>query len=119
MACKSTGGKAPGKQLATKAARKNTQAMGGVKKLHHYQPDTVAQCEIRKLPFQCLVRKILKDFKTDLCSQSSAAMALQEVYDAYLVGLFEDTNLCAFPAKRITIMPKEIQLVCHICVERA
>ncbi|CAH3182156.1 unnamed protein product, partial [Porites lobata] len=54
---------------------------------------------IRKLPFQRLVREIAQDFKTDLRFQSSAVMALQEASEAYLVGLFEDTNLCAIHAK--------------------
>ncbi|XP_012494015.1 PREDICTED: uncharacterized protein LOC105805633 [Propithecus coquereli] len=104
---KSTGGKAPRKQLATKAARKSAPATGGVKKPHRYRPGTVALREIRryqkstellirKLPFQRLVREIAQDFKTDLRFQSSAVMALQEACEAYLVGLFEDTNLCHF-----------------------
>merc|ERR1712002_79126 len=46
--------------------------------------------------------------------QSSAVMALQEASEAYLVGLFEDTNLCAIHAKRVTIMPKDIQLARRI-----
>ncbi|EPB74146.1 core histone H2A/H2B/H3/H4 [Ancylostoma ceylanicum] len=80
---KSTGGKAPRKQLATKAARKSAPATGGVKKPHRYRPGTVALREIRryqkstellirKLPFQRLVREIAQDFKTDLRFQSSA-----------------------------------------------
>src|SRR5271168_3181709 len=74
---KSTGGKAPRKQLATKAARKSAPATGGVKKPHRYRPGTVALREIRryqkstellirKLPFQRLVREIAQDFK--VCS---------------------------------------------------
>ncbi|CAH1397175.1 unnamed protein product [Nezara viridula] len=55
----------------------------------------------QKLPFQRLVREIAQDFKTDLRFQSSAVLALQEASEAYLVGLFEDTNLCALQAKRI------------------
>ena len=66
---KATGGKAPRKQLATKAARKSAPARGGVKKPHRYRPGTVALQEIRryqkssdllirKLPFQRLVREI-------------------------------------------------------------
>ena len=129
---KSTGGKAPRKQLATKAARKNvaSKVTGGVKKPHRYRPGTVALREIRryqkstellirKLPFQRLVREIAQDFKTDLRFQSSAVMALQEAAEAYLVGLFEDTNLCAIHAKRVTIMPKDIQLARRIRGERA
>ena len=127
---KSTGGKAPRKQLATKAARKSAPATGGVKKPHRYRPGTVALREIRKyqkstellirkLPFQRLVREIAQDFKTDLRFQSSAVLALQEASEAYLVGLFEDTNLCAIHAKRVTIMPKDVQLARRIRGERA
>merc|ERR1712010_249147 len=122
---KSTGGKAPRKQLATKAARKSAPATGGVKKPHRYRPGTVALREIRryqkstellirKLPFQRLVREIAQDFKSDLRFQSSAVLALQEASEACLVGLFEDTNLCAIHAKRVTIMPKDIQLARRI-----
>lgn len=85
---KSTGGKAPRKQLATKAARKSAPSTGGVKKPHRYRPGTVALREIRryqkstellirKLPFQRLVREIAQDFKTDLRFQSAAIGALQ------------------------------------------
>ena len=90
---KSTGGKAPRKQLATKAARKSAPATGGVKKPHRYRPGTVALREIRryqkstellirKLPFQRLVREIAQDFKTDLRFQGSAVLALQEAAEA-------------------------------------
>ena len=99
-----------------------------------YQKST--ELLIRKLPFQRLVREIAQDFKTDLRFQSSAVMALQEASEAYLVGLFEDTNLCvsipilsinkranfclqAIHAKRVTIMPKDIQLARRIRGERA
>ena len=51
--------------------------------------------------------------------QSAAVGALQEASEAYLVGLFEDTNLCAIHAKRVTIMPKDIQLARRIRGERA
>ena len=149
---KSTGGKAPSKQLATKAARKSTPppppprgkfsaraashppppaaaVTGGVMKPHRYRPGTVALREIRryqkstelllrKLPFQRLVREIAADFKGDLRFQSSAVFALQEAAEAYLVGLFEDTNLCAIHAKRVTIMPKDLQLARRIRGER-
>ena len=88
---KSTGGKAPRKQLATKAARKSAPSTGGVKKPHRYRPGTVALREIRryqkstellirKLPFQRLVREIAQDFKTDLRFQSAAIGALQVSY---------------------------------------
>ena len=82
-----------------------------------YQKST--ELLIRKLPFQRLVREIAQDFKTDLRFQSSAVLALQEAAEAYLVGLFEDTNLAAIHAKRVTIMPKDIQLARRIRGERA
>jgi histone H3/H4 len=126
---KSTGGKAPRKQLADKAARKCAPLTGGVKRPHRYRPGTVAIREIRKyqkstdllirkLPFQRLVREVAQEFKSDLHFQSHAIMALQEACEAYLVALFEDTNLCAIHAKRVTIMPKDIQLARRIRGER-
>ena len=122
---KNTGGKAPRKQVPAKAARKTAPAIAGVKKPHRYKPGTVALREIRKyqkstellirkLPFQRLVREIANDYKSDLRFQSSAVLALQEASEAYLVGLFEDTNLCAIHAKRVTIMPKDMQLARRI-----
>lgn len=128
---KSTGGKAPRKQLATKAARKTAPpARGGIKKPHRYRPGTVALREIRryqkstdllirKLPFQRLVKEISQDFKSDLRWQSVAILALQEASEAYLVGLFEDANLCAIHAKRVTIMPIDISLARRIRGERS
>jgi histone H3 len=128
---KSTGGKAPRHLLATKAARKANPIISGTKpKPHRYRPGTVALREIRKyqkstellirkLPFQRLVREIAQDFNTELRFQSHAILALQEAAEAYLIGLFEDTNLCALHAKRVTIMPKDIQLARRIRGERA
>ncbi|BHF60552.1 hypothetical protein SprV_0100351700 [Sparganum proliferum] len=71
------------------------------------------------MPFQRLFRKIAQDFKTDLRFQSSAVSALQEASEACLVGLFEDTNLCAIQAKLVTVMPKDIQLARRIGGEHA
>uniref|UniRef100_A0A8C4QER7 H15 domain-containing protein n=1 Tax=Eptatretus burgeri TaxID=7764 RepID=A0A8C4QER7_EPTBU len=103
---------------------KGTGAAGSFKlskeksaKIRRYQKPT--ELLILKLPFQRLVREIAQDFKTDLRFQSSAVMALQEASEAYLVGLFEDTNSCAIHAKRVTIMPKDIQLARRIRGERA
>ncbi|KAL1343908.1 hypothetical protein HN51_017837 [Arachis hypogaea] len=127
---KSTGGKAPRKELARKAAKKSAPTTCGVKKPHRFRPGTVALREIRKyqkstellirkLPFQRFVREIAQNFKADLRFQSHAVLALQEAVEAYLVGLFEDTNLCAIHAKRVTIMPKDLQLARRIRGERA
>ena len=113
-----------------KQHKKKAPTSNGVKKPHHFRPGTVALREIRKyqkstellirkIPFQRLVREIAQDFKTDLRFQSSAILAIQEAAEAYLVGLFEDTNLSAIHAKRVTIMPKDIQLARRIRGERS
>jgi histone H3 len=65
---------------------------------------------MRKAPFQRLVRELACDIKLDLRMQSTALLALQEASEAYLVGLFNDTNKCALHAKHVTIMPKDMQL---------
>ena len=127
------------KKAAARMAKKGGQKApkGGVKKRYRYQLGTVAlkqirqyqkstELLIRKLPFQRLVREIASDsevIKSPLCGkvrfQSAAIMALQEATEAYLVGLFEESNLCAIHAKRVTIMPKDIQLARRIRGERA
>jgi len=122
---KSTGGKAPRKQLATKAARNSAPSAGGLKKAHRYRPGTVAlrdirryqkstELLIRRIPFQRLVREICEVIKQDFRWQSSAILAMQEACEAYLVSLFEDTNLCAIHAHRVTIMPKDMKLARRI-----
>merc|ERR1739838_163453 len=126
---KSTGGKVPRKQLVSKIARKSAPVSGGQKKPHRFRPGTVALREIRKyqkstdllirkLPFQRLVREIATEQKGDLRFQSNAVLALQEAAEAYLVGMFEDTNLCAIHAKRVTIMTRDIQLARRIRGEK-
>jgi histone H3 len=120
--------KAPRPQMGGKAAVRRAAAapvVGGVKKPHRYRPGTVALREIRKyqkstellirrLPFQRLVREVAQEFKVAVRFQSTAILALQEAAESYLVHLFEDTNLCAIHAKRVTIMPKDIQLARRI-----
>ena len=127
------------KKKAAKAVKKSgvKAPKGGVRKPHRYRPGTVAlkqirkyqkstELLIRKLPFQRLVREIASDpeiILSPLCGkvrfQSAAVMALQEAAEAYLVGLFKDTNLCAIHAKWVTIMPKDIQLARRIRGKRA
>ena len=101
---KSTGGKIPRKQVASKSSSKRNIPVVDSKKIHRFRPGTVALREIRKYQksTELLIRK--------MPFQSSAVLALQEASEAYLVGLFEDTNLCASHAKRVTIMPKDILL---------
>eukprot|EP00960_Hanusia_phi_P075105 768373-Hanusia_phi.AAC.22 len=122
---KSTGGKAPRNALATKAARKSAPMTGGVKRPHRYRPGTVALREIRryqkgtelllrKLPFQRLVKEITEKVKPGMRYQTHAVMAIQEASEAFLTRLFEDANLCAIHAKRVTIYPKDMLLAQRI-----
>jgi len=139
---KSTGGKRIHRILETKTktpkskgkhlppvgrnmAIKSGSAVMVEKKNRRYRPGTVALREIRRYqkttellikhaPFQRLVKEISMNFKADFRYQSGALTALQEATEAYCVGLFEDTNLCAIHAKRVTIMPRDIQLAMRI-----
>ena len=109
---------------------KSAPSSGSVKKVRRYRPGTLALREIRryqrgtellikKLPFQRLVREIAQAFKQELRFQTPALMALQEAAELYLVGLFADAQFCAIHAKRVTIMPKDMQLARRIRGERA
>ncbi|THX10695.1 histone-fold-containing protein [Aureobasidium pullulans] len=131
----STGGKhTGGKGIKTKAPRRSTgtgteDVHRHVKQSRRYKPGTVALREIRKyqrstdllilkLPFARLVREVCISMAPAGSGiyrwQSQAIMALQEAAEAFLVHLFEDTNLCAIHAKRVTIMQKDIQLARRI-----
>ena len=115
--CPTVGAKAPWKEFLK---------AGKVRKTRKYWPGTVALREIwqfqkstelliRKLPFPQLVHEIAQAVgKTDLCFQGGAIICLREAAEAFLVSLMEDANLCAIHAKRVTIMPKDIQLACRI-----
>ena len=100
--------------LSRLCSRPGTKALRQIRK---YQKTT--ELLLRKLPFQRLVREIAQEFKSDLRFQSTAVLVLQEAAEAYLVSLFEDTNLCAIHAKRVTIMPKDMQLARRIRGERS
>ena len=103
-----------GRQVKPHRYRAGTAALMDIR---HFQKTSALL--IRKLPFQRLVREIAQDFKTDLRFQSAAILCLQEVAEAYLVRLFDDANLCAIHARRVTIMPKDILLARRIRGERA
>ena len=107
---------------------------GTARKPHRYRPGTVALREIRrfqkssellirKAPFARLVREITEELGARENKvyrfQSTAVLALQEASEAYLIGLFEDTNLCAIHARRVMIMPKDMQLARRIRGERS
>jgi len=117
------------KHMASKAAMQSPIHGGGIKKPHRYKPGTVALREIRKyqkstdllmrkLPFQRLVREICSQMARNPQNgyrfQKEALYALQEAAEVYLVNMFDDSNLCAIHAKRVTIMPKDMQLARRI-----
>ncbi|KAF8529134.1 histone-fold-containing protein [Hysterangium stoloniferum] len=129
---KSTGGKPPPGSLPF--GRADSEVEEPLRRKKRYRPGTRALMEIRKyqkstdmlirkLPFSRVVREIALDMITDeqdyetgsgLRWQSSAILALQEATEAFLVHLFEDANLCAIHAKRVTIMQRDIQLARRI-----
>ena len=112
-----------------KAPRTQIHAGQKKRKARRYRPGTVALSEMRYqktselliqwMPSQRLVREITQVHNPYLRFQSGAILALQESAEAYLVGLLEDTNLCAIHAKRVTIMLKDMQLARRIRGERA
>jgi len=92
---------------------------------HRYRPGTVALREIRKyqkssdllirkLPFQRLVREISQSYKSDLRYQQGAIDAIQAAAESFLVALFEDSQLCAIHARRVTITPKDMELTLRL-----
>ena len=115
----------PRKQYVKPAAR----GQGGAVRPHRFRPGTRALREIRKfqkstdlllrkLPFARLVKEILRDHYSrpghEYRWQATALEALQHAAEAHLVNLFEDANLCAIHAKRVTIMRRDIQLARRI-----
>ena len=124
-----TAKKSPSGLAKLKKAAKKMDADGKLDKKRRFRPGTVALREIRrfqkstellirKLPFQRLVREIAKGYKEDLRFQSGAVAALQEAAESYLVSLFEDTNLAAIHAKRVTIQVRDMKLALRIRGER-
>ena len=117
--------------FATKASRKTAPIAFGVKKPHRWRPGTVALREIRRyqkstkvlIPrsrFSLAVRAIALDYVGSQHRwQSAAVLALQYAAEAYLTSLFEDANLCAIHANRVTINPKDIQLARRLRNEKA
>ena len=129
------GGKQPRKHLSQKILRQGITPTGGVKKPHPYRPGMVAlreirryqkstKCLIKKTPFQKLIREISQEYRVcpdgpgtpsvQVHFQSTAIAALQEAAENFIVGLFEDVNLLAVHAKRVTVMPRDIRLALRI-----
>ena len=119
---RSTGGKAPRGRYRTVNGRKMAiPPRGRVRKPRRFRPGTVALREIRKyqkstdllirkLPFQRLVREVAQNIDPSLRFQGTAILALQEASESFLVTMFEDVNVCAIHAGRVTIQPKDMML---------
>ena len=129
------GGNQPQKHLSHKLIRQNKPITGGIKKPHRYQPGLVAlreirryqqstECLIKKAPFHKLIREISQEYRVcpdgpitpfvQVHFQLTAIAALQEIAENFIVGLFEDVNLLAVHAKRVTVMPRDIRLALRI-----
>ena len=128
------GGKQPRKHMLHRLL-KWTSSTGGIKKPHRYHPGLLALHEIhryqqsmesliRKTPFNKLIKEISQEYRicpegpgtpsVQVRFQSTALAALQEAAENFLVGLFEDVNLLAVHAKRVTVMLHDIRLALRI-----
>ena len=106
-----------------------------MKKPHRYQPGLLAlreiwryqqstDCLIRRTPFNKLIKEISQEYRVcpdgprtpsvQVRFQSTALAALQEAAENFIVGLFEDVNLLAVHASRVTVMPQDIRLALRI-----
>lgn len=99
-------------RIAKKKAKRFRPGTMALREIRRYQKST--DLLIQKAPFQRLVKQIATELSPALRFQAAAVAALQEAAEAYLVGLFEDTNMCATHAKRVTIMPKDMILARRI-----
>lgn len=120
---KSAGGKRPrtntsalnNEQLPTVLAKKPKRFRPGTKALREirrYQKGT--DMLIKRLPFQRLVREIAQDYKREIRFQGTALFALQSAAEAFLISVFQDSQLCALHAKRTTITDKDMRLAMRI-----
>ena len=129
------GGKQPQKHLLHKLIRQNKSSTGGIKKPYRYRPGLLAlreirryqqltDCLIKRTPFNKLIKEISQEYRVcpdgpgtpsiQVRFQSTALAALQEAAENFLVGLFEDVNLLAVHAKRVTVMHHDIRLALRI-----
>jgi histone H3 len=132
---KETGVKSAKKTVAVKSGKKAVKSASGatssgVKRTHRFRPGTVALRQIkkfqrgtdlliRKAPFQRLVREVAAGQKDGLRWAASAVAAVQESAEAHLIGLLADANLCALHTRRVTAMPRDLQLARRLRGERA
>ena len=123
---KETGKVSSKKAVAAKSGKKAVKSASGgsssgVKRTHRFRPGTVALRQIRKFqrgtellirkaPFQRLVRESAQQQKDGLRWAASAVAAVQEATESYIISLLSDANLCALHSRRVTAMPRDLQL---------
>ena len=133
------GGKQPHQHILWKMLKQNS-VTSGIKKPHRYHPGLLALHEIRRYqqstenlikrtPFNKLIKEISQEYRicpdgpgtpsVQVHFQSTALAALQEAAENFLIGLFEDVNLLAIHAKRVTVMPRDIRLALRIRGDQA
>ena len=88
------------------------QSRHALHEIRKYQKSVKLLIPLR--PFSRLIREIAQDCKYGLRFQSNALLALQEASEMYLVNLFEHSMLTCVHAKRLTIFPKDFDLVRRI-----
>jgi histone H3 len=128
----STAAKAPRKTLPAETATTGEQGDAkSVRKPHRWRPGTVALREIRKyqrstnlllrkLPFQRMIREVASRYKSKetIRFQASAIEAIQEASENYLTNLFQDGNLLALHASRVTVQPEDLRLAHRLLTQR-
>lgn len=98
------------KTMARKNRRQNdTRALREIRKFQES-----SEFLIRKLPLQRLVREIAHEFMDDVRFSKPSLMAIQEITEAYMVGLLEDANLATIHRNRVTLHPKDFQLALRL-----
>ena len=105
-------GKACIYKCPTGVNRKYHPGVGALKEIKHYQRESGWICS--RLACARLFHELCQKVKEGLRWQAGAIIALQEGFEDYLVTLFHDTVLAAIHGKRVTIMPKDIHLVCQL-----
>ncbi|KAL6726639.1 hypothetical protein Aduo_008591 [Ancylostoma duodenale] len=109
-----SGEKEKGNTGTTEVKKRAVPGVKALQEIRHLQRTT--ELLIPRIAFQRVVRdvtdKICVDRGITGCRwHSNAVLALQEAAEVYLTCMFEDCNLAAIHARRVTIMPKDMHLV--------
>ncbi|KJH41086.1 core histone H2A/H2B/H3/H4 [Dictyocaulus viviparus] len=102
-------------QSSSNAIKRAAPGVKALREIRHLQRTTTML--IPRLSFQRVVREVARkvcnerNINEEYRWQANAVLALQEATEVYLTCMFEDTNLAAIHARRVTIMPKDMNLV--------